>query len=541
MFKVISVEAMRQVEAAADAAGLTYAEMMENAGRAAAERALRLIAGRNQPRVIALIGPGNNGGDGLVAARIIAAESGAQVDVYLLKKRPADDPHLKAVRERGLLVADAEGDQHFRLLRGMVASADLILDALFGIGVRLPLQGDAARLLQTVNQALSTLRAGRPAIITAAPAAPDDIPRPAAPRVIAVDCPSGLDCDTGQLDRSALYAEETVTFIAAKPGLLTFPAAAAVGQLVVSDIGVPADLPELRRERVFLADAAFVRAHLPPRPPNSHKGTYGRALVVAGAPSYIGAPGLAGQAAYRAGAGWVTVCAPQSAVQALAGSLLEATWRPYETEDQAAAALDAALAESAAVLVGPGLGQSELARRLLEGALARAQTPLVIDADGLNLLAQSDQWPARLPLGTILTPHPGEMSRLTGLSVADIQADRIALCRKYAADWKAVLVLKGAHTVIANADGDAAVIPFKTDALATAGTGDVLAGVLLGLLAQGSAPFMAAVAGAYLHGLSGTLAAQQIGSARAVVAGDVVRALGPALRQVEALPAPTLA
>ena len=537
MFKVVSVENMRQIEAAADAAGLTYAAMMESAGRATAKRVLSLLTSLEQPRVMVLVGPGNNGGDGLVAARVIAEESSAQVRVYLLKKRPDDDPHLLAARARGLLVADAADDQRFRLLRSMAASSDVLVDALFGIGVRLPLQGDAARILQIVSQTLAALRAERPAVITAAPGAPGDFPQLAGPRVVAVDCPSGLDCDTGQLDRSALYADETVTFIAAKPGLLRFPGAAAVGQLVVSDIGVPADLPELKRERAFVADAAFVRDSLPPRPLDSHKGTYGRALVIAGSPGYIGAPGLAGQAAYRAGAGWVTVCAPQSVVQTLAGHLLEATWRPYAADTDAAAAVREALDESAAVLVGPGLGQDERARQLLESALAGAQSPVVVDADGLNLLARSETWPVRLPPNAVLTPHPGEMARLTGLCAAEIQADRLAVCRAYAASWGAVVVLKGAHTVIANAEGDAAVIPFKTDALATAGTGDVLAGVILGLLAQGCAPFASAVAGAYIHGLAGITAAQQVGSGRAVVAGDVIQLLGAAFGQVEPLAA----
>lgn len=537
MFKVVSVENMRQIEAAADAAGLTYAAMMENAGRAAAKRVLSLLAPLEQPRVMVLVGPGNNGGDGLVAARVIAEESSAQVRVYLLKKRPNDDPHLMAVRERGLLVADAADDQRFRLLRSMVASSDALVDALFGIGVRLPLQDDAARILQTVSQTLAALRAERPAVLTAAPGAPGDFLRLAGPRIVAVDCPSGLDCDTGQLDRSTLSADETVTFIAAKPGLLSFPGAAAVGQLVISDIGVPADLPELKRERVFVADAALVHDSLPPRPLDSHKGTYGRALVIAGSPGYLGAPGLAGQAAYRAGAGWVTVCAPQSVVQTLAGHLLEATWRPYAADADAVETARVALGESAAVLVGPGLGQDERARQLLESVLAGAQSPVVVDADGLNLLARSETWPARLPQNTVLTPHPGEMARLTGLSAAEIQADRLAICREYAVSWGAVVVLKGAHTVIANAEGDAAVIPFKTDALATAGTGDVLAGIILGLLAQGCAPFMSAVAGAYLHGLAGVKAAQQVGSGRAVVAGDVIQLLGAAFGQVESLAA----
>lgn len=541
MYKVVSVAAMRRIEAAADAAGISYTTMMENAGYVVAQRVAKHVAHIQQPRITVLVGPGNNGGDGLVAARMLATKGHAQVRVYLTKKRPEDDPLLTTLKSTNTMVANAEDDQRFRVLQNMVASSDVIVDALFGIGVRLPLQGDMARILQVINQTLNRLQAERPPITITTPTAPDETPRLTAPFIVAVDCPSGLDCDTGQLDRNTIRADETITFIAAKPGLLTFPGAAAVGTLVVSDIGVPADLPELRHERSLLVDGAYVRQLLPIRPLDSHKGTYGRALIVAGSPQYIGAPGLAALAAYRVGAGLVAVAAPRQVVQALAGRLLEVVWHPFEAENSAdrqpaVSAVRAALEGSSALLVGPGWGTADVTSELLNSILTTSLPPTVIDADGLNLLARINDWPKRIPPRAVLTPHPGEMARLTGLSVPEIQANRLAVCRDSATAWKAVVVLKGAHTVIADSQGNTAVLPFKTDALATAGTGDVLAGIILGLLSQGSEPFPAAVVGAYLHGLSAAVVCQRLGSCRSAIAGDIVEGLGQAFSLIEAIP-----
>ncbi|MGQ9887422.1 MAG: NAD(P)H-hydrate dehydratase [Aggregatilineales bacterium] len=538
MHKIVTVAAMRKIEAAADAAGISYATMMENAGRVVAQRVAKHTAHIEQARVTIIAGPGNNGGDGLVAARVLAAETKSQIRVYLSRKRPENDPLLAGLVNNNVLIANAEDDQRFRVLQNMVASSDIVVDALFGIGVRLPLQGDAARILQIVNQTLNKLRAERPPIAITSPTAPADIQRPAVPLVLAVDCPSGLDCDTGQIDRNTIPADETITFIAAKPGLLTFPGANAVGALFVSDIGVPADLPELQHERLALIDGAYVRQRLPGRPLDSHKGTYGKALIIAGSPQYIGAPGLAALAAYRAGAGLVAVAAPPQVTQALAGHLLEAIWHSLDapSDSDSERNLTFALKDSSAVLIGPGLGTASTTSALLDSVLNGPLPPTIIDADGLNLLASIPDWPKRIPAQTVLTPHPGEMARLTGLTVSQIQSNRLAVCRDSAAAWKAVVVLKGAHTVIADPQGDTAILPFKTDALATAGTGDVLAGTILGLLSQGASPFAAAAVGAYVNGLAAAVACQRLGSSRSVMAGDVAACLGQAFSLVESVP-----
>ncbi len=264
---------MRAVESAADASGLSYDTMMQNAGRAVAAQVLDYLGPLTDARVTVLVGPGNNGGDGLVAGRVIADESEIQVRFYLLKPRDESDVNFKAVQDAGLFVALAEGDRDLRVLRNMVASADVLIDALFGIGARLPLKGEALKVLRGVRQALKDVQQPENVvgnIIT--PAVPGTASTPPRPYVVAVDCPSGLNTDTGELDANAITADETVAFIAAKPGLLTFPGASVVGALRVATIGVSEELPEMQVDSPFLVDADMVRVLLPTRPADSTKG-----------------------------------------------------------------------------------------------------------------------------------------------------------------------------------------------------------------------------------------------------------------------------
>ena len=563
MPKIVTTDQMRAVERAADAQGHSYAAMMERAGRAVAERVKQLLAGSEQPRVAVIVGPGNNGGDGLVAARILAQElEGASVGAFLLKLRGDDDEVFVRARDAGVFIASADDDKAagYRVLQNLVANADVLIDALFGTSLRLPIKGDAAKVLQAAHKAITLRRAERPAPPYTTPADPDLTAPDDGPIIVAVDCPSGLDCDTGALDKLTLPAHETITFAAAKPGLLTFPGAEAVGTLHIADIGLPSRLPELDEIALTLVDAAEVRARLPQRPRDSHKGTFGKAMVVAGSLNYTGAAYLAAAAAYRAGAGLVTVGAPQIIVPVLAGMLPEATWLllPHDLgviNEAAVKVLRTELAGYSALLLGPGFGREdvtgEFLRELLRpqeevrhsraigfvpnepaGETARPATdlpPLVIDADGLNLLAAMDDWPRLLPPGTILTPHPGEFARLARLEREDVQANRIPLAQAKAAEWNCVVVLKGAFTVVAAPDGRTAVEPFATSALASAGTGDVLAGAIAGLLAQGLAPFDAALCAGWLHGMAGVRAAELLETAISVTAGDVLELLPDAL------------
>ncbi|MBN1681333.1 MAG: bifunctional ADP-dependent NAD(P)H-hydrate dehydratase/NAD(P)H-hydrate epimerase, partial [Anaerolineae bacterium] len=330
MAAIVTIEQMQAIEQAADANGHTYAVMMALAGRAVADRVIQLVAGIADPQITVLVGSGNNGGDGLVAGRLLKEELGdTTVTAFLLRPRPESDDVFTQANGAGVVMVEGADDKAagYKTLQNLVASADVVIDALFGTSLRLPIRGDASKVLQTVNEALAKNRADR-SRASVVPVAgsdlyEDDDPHPV---VVAVDCPSGLHCDSGELDKHTIRADETITFAAAKPGLLTFPGAEKVGRLFIGDIGLPDDLPPLADITLSLVVPSDVGARLPERPLNSHKGTFGKTMVVAGSLNYIGAAYLAAHAAYRVGTGLVTVGAPQIIVPALAAMLPEATW-----------------------------------------------------------------------------------------------------------------------------------------------------------------------------------------------------------------------
>lgn len=561
MIKILTTDQMRAVEKATDSAGTSYAQMMQHAGRAVAEIARELLGDDSAgKRVAVLVGKGNNGGDGLVAARILKEETQAEVGCYLLAPRDDGDPVYVAARDAGAFMATAGDDQRWRVLKNLVGNADVLIDAVLGTGVKLPVSGDIKKGLEVAAKALNRWRAD-PAQSLTRPATPGRSGQPGT-RVLAVDCPSGLDCDSGALDPVAIPADVTVTFAAVKYGQITFPGAEAIGELVVADIDTPPDLPGLAEIPVEMATGDDVAALLPHRLRSAHKGTFGKALIVAGSVNYTGAAALSGAAAYRVGAGLVRMAVPQAIYPMLATQLPEAVWLllPHDMGVINTAALDVffdEMGEVDALLVGPGLGReietAEFMRGLLRadhqskkgrmGFLSNSgeatakpdrmlPTSLVIDADGLNLLSEIEEWWKLLPEGTVLTPHAGEMAHLSGLDRDTILADRIGVVSQKAGEWGCVVILKGAFTAIGAPDGRVAVIPVATDALSTAGTGDVLAGCVVGLMAQGAAPFDAAVAGAYIHGTAGLLAGKERPT-RSVVASDVLAAIPEALARIE--------
>ena len=436
-----------------------------------------------------------------MAARELITGGKALVNVFLAEPRDPDDPLVKAIQDTGTFVVEAatDADQGYRVLKTIAANADIIIDALLGTGAHLPIGGDLAKILRTVHQGLRLRHDDRPPtsisnLIAADSTASHD------PIIVAVDVPTGLDADSGALDPNALYAHETITFEAVKPGLITFPGAEAVGTLHVVRLGLPDKLEARDSIGHTVVDSALVRDLLPKRPLDSNKGTFGRALIVAGSVNYIGAASLAGESAYRIGAGLVTIGAPQPIVTALATTLREATWILLPNDmgvlnRGAARAVREEIEKGrfTSLLVGPGLSQEQPTADFLQAffdpdasakrVVARAfgfapapaaasatpeasapdfvpQTlpPLVVDADALNLLAKMENWPSRLPADSILTPHPGEMARLIGKSadgqettIDSIQADRLNTAIEKAAAWHTVIVLKGAFTVIAGA------------------------------------------------------------------------------------------
>ncbi len=538
--KFVTVSQMQAIEKEADAGGLSYAEMMENAGQGLADVILDTFDTDDlELEAVGLVGPGNNGGDTLVALSTLAAE-GWKTRAYLVKRKK-DDLVKRFTESGGELLT---GENAFEQLAEAIGSADVLLDGVLGTGAKLPLKKDVAELLSEVNDILDGL---------------DEYPL-----VVAVDCPSGVDCDSGEVADETIAADLTVTMAAVKQGLLKLPAYEYVGDIEVVDIGLSEDLPSLQGLHVEVAEADSVAMLLPERPIDSHKGTFGTALIAAGSINYTGAVVLAGEAAYRAGAGLVTLAVPGPVHMALAGRFPEATWilLPHEMgviSSNGSEVLAKNFERASALLMGPGFGTEdptkEFVESLLEGKYSGKKTalrigfvhqetekkeennaklpPMVIDADGLKLLAQVKDWPKKIPAAAILTPHPGEMSVLTDLSKDEIQENRLETASKYAREWGHVVVLKGAFTVIASPDGRSTIIPVASPALARAGTGDVLAGLIVGLRAQGVEAYEAAVAGAWIHAQAGLYAADDLGTSASVLAGDVLDSISDVMSDLE--------
>jgi ADP-dependent NAD(P)H-hydrate dehydratase / NAD(P)H-hydrate epimerase len=543
--KLVTVPQMHLIEKEADGTGLTYDKMMENAGYNLSREVLRLGYAKDDDeeiQVLGLVGPGNNGGDALIAlARL--AEKGWTARAYLIHRKETGDALTRRLEEADGEVYEAAKDESYQQLQAFLESADIVLDGVLGTGFKLPLKDEIGSVLAAVQRIVAEM----------------EWP----PYMIAVDCPSGVDCDSGQAAPQTIPADATVTMAAVKQGLLKMPAYDLIGELRVVEIGRLDDLQSWQAINNEMADEKMVASILPRRATDAHKGTFGTAFIAAGSINYTGAALLAGKAAYRIGAGLVTLAIPASLHGPLAGHFPEATWVLLPNEmgvisSGAADVLMKNLERATALLVGPGLGLEDTTRdfiaNLLNGTMekpahgrmgflqekgdktdqkAGSLPSMVFDADGLRLLAKLTDWSKLLPTPAILTPHPGEMSALTGLSIDEIQKDRLTVARKFAQEWGHVVVLKGAFSVIAAPDGRTTTIPVASPALARAGTGDVLAGIITGLRAQGVEAYDAARAGAWIHAQAGLAAAEFLGSAGAVMAGDVLEAIPDVISDLE--------
>jgi NAD(P)H-hydrate epimerase len=514
--KFVSVSEMIAIEKEANSLGLTYEIMMENAGRGLAEVIMEEYPTHNTAGVLGLVGSGNNGGDTLVSLKYLSDQNWHTI-AYIVGQRDQQDQLIIDLEKSGGDIHWMDTDANFHILDNLLESSGILVDGLLGTGIKLPLRGRIDQILVHIQEVLTSLKSP--------------------PIIIAVDCPSGMDCDTGEIALYALNADLTVTMAAIKRGLFAFPAYNHIGDLHLVGIGLPEEgnaLKSWKAVKTFIPDREWVSNSIPDRPANSHKGTFGTALIIAGSINYTGAALLAGEAAYRIGAGLVTMAIPELLHSSLAGHLSEATWLPLPHEGGVISECSSDIAQreidrSTALLIGPGLGLEKTTSTFIENLFRKNENlklhpPTVIDAEGIKHLKKISEWHQMIPAGSILTPHPGEMSVLTGLSTSDIQSDRVDIAMKYSKLWGHVVVLKGAFTVVASPDGQTAVIPIATPALARAGTGDVLAGFIVGLLAQGLSPFVSALSGAWIHAQAGILARELMGNSASVLAGDVISA-----------------
>lgn len=490
--KIALAQEMRDIDkATVTQYGLPAVVLMENAGRAVAEKAVQLLGEAKNKKIFIVCGGGSNGGDGFVAARWLH-NRGVRVKLFLSVTRDQvkgnASVHLEAALRMGIEFIDLTDARGMEKAYITIGFADLVVDALLGTG----LQGAMRQIHQDCIELMNT----------------------AGPRILAVDIPSGVDADTGAVQDIAVQACCTVTFGLPKPGLLLHPGAGFAGEVEVAPIGIPLELLNAPAIRQTLLTAPHVSSLLPRRLADSHKGSFGHVLVVAGSRGLSGAAFLASQGALRTGAGKVTVASPESIYAVMEMKTTEAM--TLELPETLAGGLGADAvrlvrdfaARSSVLLIGPGLGRDGETVEAVREIIRTVDRPLVLDADALFALAGHLEMLSATEVLAVLTPHPGEMARLTGLSVQQIQSDRIGAARRAATEWRNIVVLKGSRTVVAFPDGEIYVNPTGNAGMATGGTGDVLSGIIASLIAQGLSSHDAALAGVYLHGLAGDRAAQ---------------------------------
>ncbi|HEX5322457.1 MAG TPA: NAD(P)H-hydrate dehydratase [Capsulimonadaceae bacterium] len=499
--------------------GVPSLVLMENAALRVVEEIVKRYAPIAGKKIGVVCGKGNNGGDGIGIARHLATRYGVDVLVWLAegdqKLSPDTDAQLKMGRSFGL---DVQAAGEGKGLAESLGGCDVIVDAVLGTGIQGDPRADAAQAILAINNA------SKP--------------------VVAVDVPSGLNCDNGRVGNPTVKADVTVTFAFSKLGLHLFPGLEYAGEVVVGDLGFPQEARAAGDVHCDVTDKAMVAGWLPSRKENenSNKGQYGSVAVFAGSAGYAGAPSLAAEGATRAGAGLVTLGCPQAIFDIMMARLPETLMtRAFAANARGSfdsGAVDDALAfceKMDAVALGPGIGHDEEStRRFVYEFVARCEKPLVLDADALNALAlQSDHGAALVKARkapTVLTPHPGEMGRLLGKSTKEVQADRLVIVREAADRFGCATLLKGTRTLIAHPDGRLAINETGNTGMATGGMGDALTGITGAFLAQMGDAWQAAAAAAYVHGLAGDLAASQIGKA-GLLAPDLLRFVPAAIQR----------
>ena len=523
--KLVTAKQMQELDRlASEHYHIPTAQLMEQAGG----QLLATLTAQDLPlkgkKIIIIAGKGNNGGDGLVLARLLQQE-GHSVDTYVATDRGS----VRGLARNELIRLDRAGGRvkdrsswSMPDVRAALNHADLIIDALLGTGITAPVGGHYAELIDAMNEAGGM--------------------------TVAVDLPSGIHADTGAVMGTAVRATMTVTFALPKLGLLLHPGADYAGRVIVADIGIPDEAVSMIDSRTEQITTDLVRRALPPRRSRQHKGDFGHLLVIAGSAGKTGAAALSAHGAMRAGTGLVTIATPRSVNAILEGLVMEAMTVPMaETIDQtiaaeAIAALLLLARGKRAVALGPGLSLHTETHALIRDLIPKLSCPLVIDADGLTAVAGHESIFARHEAPVVLTPHPGEMGRLLETSTEQVEQDRPAAARAAAQRYRTWIVLKGAHSILAAPDGRIWINTTGNPGMATGGTGDVLTGIIGGLLAQSIPLPDAAAAALYLHGLAGDLAARQTGEI-SMIAGDLLAHLPPAIqhtlgRSPTSLPAP---
>ena len=525
--KVLTAAQMREADRlTSERFGIPGIELMENAGTAIAEFLREKFADLLSRKILVLCGKGNNGGDGMVVARVLK-NFGADPRVYLFANPGAVEGdaavNLKRWQQRlgELYVVTSEAE--WESARIVLTEADLILDALLGTGLHGTVEGLLGAVIQDLNEARNKRR-GKVA-------------------VVAIDMPSGLASDSQDFGGAIVAADFTVTLTAPKVGQLVLPHSSCCGTLVVRDIGTPPELlesdPHLKTHWIEPAEFRSLPLH---RGADANKGTYGHALIVAGSLGKSGAAILSARGTLRSGAGLVTVATPQDVLPIVAAGMPEMMTAPLASTEAGTASLrnldygkfDEIMRGKSVLALGPGLSMQNETQQLIRSVVGQAELPIVLDADGLNAFdGVADTLNDRRAPALAITPHPGEMARLLGTTVKEVQARRLDVALEAAGRWRAHVILKGFHTILATPSGHAYINTTGNPGMATGGTGDALTGILAGLTAQFGTEDWARVLslGVYLHGLAGDIAASRVGEAP-LIASDLIEAIPEAYAQV---------
>ncbi len=490
--KLVTVEEMREIERRAiEEFGVPSLQLMEKAGRAVAEAVGEMLSHLPGKRVAIFAGRGNNGGDGFVAARYLL-EEGIEVKTYLLgrKEEVKGDAEANLKRLTQPLIEIKE-KKDLDKVRDDLVGVNLIIDALLGTGTRGEVKGIWKETIELLNQS------GSP--------------------IISVDIPSGLEGNKGEPLGVCVKATRTVTMGLPKRGLVLYPGAEYAGELKIAAIGLPSEVLNNKSLKANLLEGKDISSLFPPRKKDAHKGNYGHILILAGSTGFTGAAALASLGALRSGGGLVTLGVPRSLNFIMEVKLTEVMTKPLPETEAGSLSLEAEeeilqLAQRVdALVIGPGLSTHPETGELVRRLLAKINKPLVIDADGLNVLAGDISLLTKSPAPIVITPHPGEMGQLTGKTIREVQSERLGVAQEVASQTGAVVVLKGAGTIISDREGEAYVNPTGNPGMASGGMGDVLTGMIASFIGQGLTEIEAAQAGVYIHGLAGDIAVESQG------------------------------
>jgi len=513
--KIVKPEQMSEIDKfTINEIGIPGMVLMENAAVCVVNEILDMLPDLSGKRIVVLAGKGNNGGDALAVARHLY-NKGTDVKTYLLAKKDEIKgdaaANLKILENIGIDVVEFISEEQFPEFENVLMRADLVVDGIFGTGLKGNVRGIPARLIDIVNSSSKT--------------------------VVSIDIPSGINGENGAIMGCCIRASRTVTFALPKIGLLVNPGCEYTGKVTVADIGIPQKAIENFRIDTHTLGKHDISSLIPVRNRDANKGSFGRVLIISGSTGMTGAGCLTAKAALRSGAGLVYIGVPSRLWHIYASSTTEAITVPLDDDGTGRLSqslidkIDTVIEKKDVIAIGPGLSVNNAIVEIVKSIIEKARVPLVIDADALNAISTDVSILKYLKAPAVITPHPGEMSRLTGIDIADIQKNRFEVAREFAARWNVVTVLKGSRTVVAKPDGTLLLNTTGNPGMATAGSGDVLTGIIAGLIGQGMKPEDAAAAGVYLHGSAGDEACSKKGEC-GMIAGDIIEELPGILKSL---------